>query len=58
MQTELVELTADALDAVGGGAVSDAELNPPTAVDYIWSGQGPIYQDLQQAKVMWIPGQL
>ena len=32
------------LAAVAGGAGRNYELNPPSAVDYIWSNQGPLYQ--------------
>ena len=49
-------LAAAVLTAVAGGSGTEYELNPPSAVDYLWSSQGPVYQDGFGSQIS--PGQL
>ena len=45
-QAATQELDRNFLARVAGGSASDYELNPPSAVDYLWSNQGPIYTEV------------
>ena len=55
VRTPMVELADHALDSVGGGAYKHYDLNPPSAVSYIFNNVQAIENSTVQQHVAQIP---